>query len=59
MKTWSKEREFPIFFKHLNFAGVEFSEDTRHQVRSCSTLPQVLDNEIDSVKSAPPVGKQS
>ncbi len=44
---------------HLSFAGVEFVEDTRHQVRSCSILPRALDNEVDSVKSALPLGKQS
>ena len=45
-------------FHYLNFASAEFAEDTRHQVRSCSTLPQALDNEVDSVKSALPKGQQ-
>jgi hypothetical protein len=44
---------------YLNFASVEFAEDTRHQARSCSSLPQALDNAVDSVKSALPKGKQS
>jgi hypothetical protein len=53
---------------YLDFASVEFSEDTRQQVRSCSTLPprttkrdlrQALDNAVDLVKSALPKGKQS
>ena len=43
----------------LNFASVDFAGGTRHQVRSCSTLPQALDNAVDSVKSALPKGKQS
>ena len=48
---------------HLDFASVEFGEDTRLQVRPAlwrdSTLPQALDNAVDSVKSALPKGKQS
>ena len=57
---------------HLDFASVEFGEDTRLQVRPAlwrdSTLPprtnqrdlrQALDNAVDSVKSGLPKGKQS
>jgi hypothetical protein len=44
---------------HLDFASGEFAEDTRHQARSCSSLPQALDNAVDSVKSSLPKGKQS
>ncbi len=47
------------FCYYLDFASVEFSEDTRQQVRSCSTLPQALDNAVDLVKSTLPKGKQS
>ena len=48
---------------NLDFASGEFTEDTRQQVRSCSTLPprttkrdlrQALDNAVDLVKSALP-----
>jgi len=46
-------------FSVLDLASAEFAEDTRHQVRSCSTLPQALDNAVDSVKSALPKGWQS
>lgn len=48
-----------VAFYSLDFANVEFAEDTRLQVHSCSTLLQALDNEVDSVKSALPRGKQS
>jgi len=42
----------------LDLASTEFAEDTRHQVRSCSILPQALDNAVDSVKSVLPKGWQ-
>ena len=44
---------------YLDFASVEFTKDTRQQVRSCSALPQALDNDVDLAKSALPKGKQS
>ena len=45
--------------RNLDFASGEFTEDTRQQVRSCSTLPLALDNAVDLVKSTLPKGKQS
>jgi hypothetical protein len=44
---------------YLDFASFEFAEDTRPQVRSCSTLPQALENAVDPVKSALSKDKQS
>ena len=64
-KTWPVEiMEVPtpsglLTINYLNIASVEFAEDTRQQVRSCSTLPQALDNAVDLVKSTLPKGKQS
>jgi len=50
---------------NLNFASAEFAEDTRHQARSCSSLPhrkrhlrQAVDNAVDSMKSALPEEKR-
>jgi len=53
------EVQWKIMNSYLNFASVEFTKDTRQQVRSCSTLPLALDNAVDLVKSALPKGKQS
>jgi hypothetical protein len=42
-----------------NVAKVEGAADLRRQGRSCSELPQALDNAGDAVSSAFPKGKQT
>ncbi len=43
----------------LNCAGAKFTQDARDEVRSCSELPQALNNAADSVKLVLLKGEQS